>query len=171
MCLLSVPPQCLWHMAMLPSSWGRAVAEVKSASEILVSILGIDYCKCLYINSWSFTKLTPCHDEYNHLWDYCFISQIKSLLASEPSSHLFEVFFAACTYSMCLFQICLYCCFVFPCEEVNTATVSSSVFSCLQLRDTVVNDTAKPGQNPKLWILTLLNHVDLAMCLAKRPFS
>ncbi|KAF2981853.1 hypothetical protein EK904_011807 [Melospiza melodia maxima] len=32
-CLLSVLPQCLWHMAMLPSSWGRAVAKVNTATD------------------------------------------------------------------------------------------------------------------------------------------
>lgn len=97
-----------WPCSLPPGDvlWPRwKVTEVKSASNILVNILGIHYCKCLYINSWSFTKLTLCHDAYNHLQDYCFISQIRSLFASEPSSDLVGVF-ATCTSFIYLFQIC-----------------------------------------------------------------
>lgn len=86
---------------------------MKSASEILVNVLGIHYCMCLYINSWSFTKLTSCHDEYNHLWDYRFISQIRSLLAAEPSSDLGLGFFLLhvlipCTYSGSVSNVALF---------------------------------------------------------------
>ena len=67
--LLSVPPQPLWHTTTLPSlsPAERAVAEVKSVSELFVNISGVHYCMCLYINSWRFTKLTLCPDEYNHI--------------------------------------------------------------------------------------------------------
>jgi len=39
-----------------------------------------------YSNSWRFTKLTLCPDEYSHFWDYHFILQIRSLFASKSSS-------------------------------------------------------------------------------------
>lgn len=81
------------------------MAEVKSARELSVNILGVHCCMCLYINSWRFTKLALCPDEYNHIGDCCFISQIRSLSASESSS---GVFFVTCTYSGSVCTVALF---------------------------------------------------------------
>lgn len=105
----ALPPACCSRCLASPSSTlstrGRAMAEVKSMSELFVNVLGVHCCMCLYINSWRFTKLALCPDEYNHFWDYHFVSQIRSLFASESSS---DLVFVTYTYSGSVCNVALF---------------------------------------------------------------
>lgn len=115
---------------------------------------------CLYINSWRFTKLALCPDEYNHFWDYCFISQLRLLFASESSG----LFLVTRTYSG---SVCT-CCFIFPCQEVNSYRLQFCVSWPSRHKR---YPKAEAGQNSKLWILRLLNYTDLTKCFGKTPLK
>lgn len=123
------PARCSWCLPspsstqLLPSlSPGEcSVAEVKSVS--------------LYIDSWRFTRLTLCPDDTTTS-ETTPSFHIRSLFASGSFS---DLFFVACTSFGSVCDVAL---FFF----VNTATNSSSVFPCLQLKDTVINDTLQLRQ-------------------------
>lgn len=103
-----------------------------------------------------------------HVWDCCFSYQLRLLFAREPSSNLVG-FSAACTYprSCSVCNVLYFSLWWGKHSYWLQFWVSSSTAEghCWKW-----HCTDKPGQNPKLWFLTLLSNADLAMCLAKRPF-